>query len=368
MAHRYAIASVSWPDHLVFGEGDGRLDSVAAVERRFSSWKHDFGVETVHWREVRTRRDLAHYYSSPDNPRTQEKRIHSVEWDDFALVPEAAHARGMRAELYVSVLDDGRGLPSDEERAVSFHNDMHGQHVTWQTDWSRAHPEYAVVDRRGTVRQWGVLCYAYEEVRRHMADRIESLVAGTAFDGVFLCLRSQARPADHADQFGFNDPVRADLLASTGRDILKEDFDLPAWRRQNGAYFTAFLGELRRRLTPSGKTLAVGIPRGDVIGPPLGNWELQWREWVSSGLVDTLVIDQDSSKCPSMWHPLWPMHRGYGYLQNYIDGKGLTSLEEEARRAATSLPTFVQLLTKLLRNNCTGPKPSNSSTAKPSSR
>ncbi len=128
------------------------------------------------------------------------------------------------------------------------------------------------------MRQWGVLCYAYEEVRRHMADRIESLVAGTAFDGVFLCLRSQARPADHADQFGFNDPVRADLLASTGKDILKEDFDLAAWRRQNGAYFTAFLGELRRRLAPSGKTLAVGVPRGDIIGPPLGNWELQWRD------------------------------------------------------------------------------------------
>lgn len=332
MAHRYAVASASWPDHLVFGEGDGRLDTVGAVERRFASWKHDFGVETIHWREVRTRRDLSHYYSSPDNPRTQEKRIHGIDWDDFAVVPDVAHALGMCAELYISVMDDGRGLPSEEERAVSFHNDMHGQHVTWQTDWSREHPEYAVVDRRGTVRQWGVLCYAYEEVRRHMVDRIASLVTGTAFDGVFLCLRSQARPADHADQFGFNDPGRADLLATTGKDILKEDFDLEAWRRQNGAYFTAFLGDLRRRLAPGGKTVAVGVPRGDIIGPPLGNWELQWRDWVASDLVDELVVGQNSSQCPSMWHQLWPMHRGYGYLQNYIDGKGLMGLEAEVRR------------------------------------
>lgn len=328
MAHRYAVASVSWPDHLVFGEGDGRLDTVAAVERRFAAWKRSFGVETIHWREVRTRRDLSHYYASPDNPRTQEHKIHGIDWDDFAVVPEVAHRLGLRAELYVSVLDDGRRLPSDEERAVSFHNDMHGQHVTWQTDWSRDHPEYAVVGRGGVCRQWGVQCYGYEAVRLHMADRIAMLAGGTAFDGVFLCLRSQARPAEHADQFGFNEPVRADMLAATGKDILTEDFDLPAWRRQNGSYFTEFLRDLGRRLHDRGMTLGVGIPRGDVIGPPLGNWELQWRTWTTEGLVDELVVDQNSSQCPSMWHQLWPMHRGYGYLQNYTDGKGLKDLDQ----------------------------------------
>jgi hypothetical protein len=26
---------------------------------------------------------------------------------------------------------------------------------------------------------------------------------------------------------------------------------------------------------------------------------------------------------------LWPMHRGYGYLQNYLDGRGMRSLEED---------------------------------------
>jgi hypothetical protein len=27
-----------------------------------------------------------------------------------------------------------------------------------------------------------------------------------------------------------------------------------------------------------------------------------------------------------MWHQLWPMHRGTGYVQNYLDGTGLPSL------------------------------------------
>ena len=132
-----------------------------------SAWRPSTGVRCAPGATSRTTT------RPPTTPAPRRQRIHGIDWDDFAVVPDVAHALGMRAELYVSVLDDGRGLPSDEERAVSFHNDMHGQHVTWQTDWSREHPEYAVVDRRGTVRQWGVLCYAYEEVRRHMADRIE---------------------------------------------------------------------------------------------------------------------------------------------------------------------------------------------------
>jgi len=55
---------------------------------------------------------------------------------------------------------------------------------------------------------------------------------------------------------------------------------------------------------------------------------LAWRDWVRLNLVDRLVIDQNSSQCPSMWHQLWPMHRGTGYVQNYLDGSGLPPLGE----------------------------------------
>jgi hypothetical protein len=121
------------------------------------------------------------------------------------------------------------------------------------------------------------------------------------------------------------------MLESTGKDILMEDFDLEEWRRLRGSHFTSFIEDVSGRLRARGMSLAVGLPRGDVIGPPLGNWELQWRRWVDRGLVDQIVIGQNSSQCPSMWHQLWPMHRGYGYLQNYIDGKGMPHLVEHLR-------------------------------------
>ena len=35
------IASASWSDHLVFGEGDGRLDTVPALRRRMERWRDE---------------------------------------------------------------------------------------------------------------------------------------------------------------------------------------------------------------------------------------------------------------------------------------------------------------------------------------
>jgi hypothetical protein len=329
MGHRYAVASASWPDHLVFGEGDGKLDTPDGLERRMEAWRNELGTRVVHWREVRTRSRYSHYYATPDNPRTQEQKLASIGWDDFELVPRLAHKLGMSAQLYVSVLDEGRPLPSDAERARSYHNAMHGQHVTWQTDWSRDNPGCTVENGDGSARQRGVLCYGYPEVRRHITEHILALMGDYAFDGVFVCLRSQCRPADFADQFGFNDPVREDYLAACGKDIRVEDFDLPVWRSQLGGYFTQFLRGLKRELAERHMTLSVGMPRGDIIGPPIGNWDLQWREWVRDSIVDEIVVDQNSSQCPSMWHPLWPMHRGYGYVQNYIDGKNLRPLKQD---------------------------------------
>jgi hypothetical protein len=225
----------------------------------------------------------------------------------------------MRAELYVSVLDEGKPLASKRERSRSFHNAMHGQHVTWQSTFSRANPEYTVVDRTGEHRQWGVLSFAYPEVRHHFRDRIASYLDGYEWDGVFLCLRTQARPAAFADQFGFNPPIAEAMQERAGVDILHEDFDLESWRALQGEFFTAFLRELRGDLRARGVGLSVGVPRGDIIGPPVGNWPIAWRMWAREELIDSLVVDQNSSQCPSMWHQLWPMHRGYGYLQNYTN-------------------------------------------------
>ena len=112
-----------------------------------------------------------------------------------------------------------------------------------------------------------------------------------------------------------------------------------------GEYLTCFLKELRKKLNGTHVKLSVGVPRGSILGPPMGNTTLQWPVWIREGLIDQLIIDQNSSQCPSMWHDLWPMHRGYGYIQNYLNGSGMKSLKKDILH--TYSPVLSQKRTKL---------------------
>ncbi len=320
------IASVSWGDHLVFGEGDGRLDTPQALSRRMKSWREEFGATSIHWRMPHAMIP-GQYHKSKDYPETIQRRS-DIGWDFLRVVPDLASDQGLQAYLYLSVFDEGFPLAPAEVRAVSYHNAMHGQHITWQSDFSRRHPNYALVDRTGEFRQWGVLCLAYPQVREHFRRLFRGWLEAGSWDGLFLCTRSQSRPADLADQFGFNQPLRQAYLERYGRDICREDFDLQAWRDLRGENLTLFISELREMTTELGVSQAIGVPRGDIVGPPMSNMTLAWREWVRAGLIDELIINQNSSVCPSMWHDLWPMHRGFGYLQNYLDGYDLPTLLE----------------------------------------
>jgi hypothetical protein len=321
------IASVSWADHLTFGEGDGRLDTPEKVACRMRVWRDELGAGALHWRLLRARIP-GRFFAARGHRHPSLAAAQDITWDDLALIPPLAHEAGLEAWLYVTLFDEGWPLAPKRQRAGSHHNAMHGQQVAWQSDLTRTHPEWLVVDRSGRRRQWGVVSCAYPEARRTFVERWTTLLTGTRFDGLFICLRSQSRPADHADQYGFNDQVRADFKARYGADLQAGSIDAQAWRDLCGEYLTMLLVETREALVRSRRRLGVGVARGDILGPPLGNQTLPWRQWVERRLVDHLVVDQNSSQCPSMWHQLWPMHRGTGYLQNSVDGTGVPPLTE----------------------------------------
>jgi hypothetical protein len=327
------IASVSWADHLTFGEGDGRLDTPDRIERRIRAWRDELGARALHWRVLRARIpgrfSAARGYRHPSQTAAQ-----AIVWDDFNDVPALAHAAGLEAWLYVSLFDEGWPLPPARVRVTSYHNAMHGRHVAWQSELTRAHPEWLAVDRSGKVRQEGVVSLAYPQARHAFVERWGALLDGTSFDGLFICLRSQSQPAAAADQFGFNDPARADFRARHGVDPARESFDVQAWRDLLGGYLTALLSELRQAVGAEARKVGVGVTRGDVMGPPLGNSTVQWRAWMENRLLDDLVIGQNSTQCPSMWHQLWPMHRGSGYVESQVD---VTDYASIAARTGTRL-------------------------------
>src|SRR3990172_3352014 len=45
------VISVSWGDHLVFGEGAGRLATPDDLARRMDAWRDELGATSMHWRE-----------------------------------------------------------------------------------------------------------------------------------------------------------------------------------------------------------------------------------------------------------------------------------------------------------------------------
>jgi len=321
------IVSVSWGDHIIFGEGDGRLANPDALQRRMIRWRDDLGAAIIHWRVSRMY-IKGRYHIARGHQTKIPAQIQNIDWNDFKVVPCLAHDLGLKAYLYVSLFDEGFPLAPKKIRGVSYHNKMHCQHITWQSEFSRTHPEYVIMDRSSKHRQWGVLCLAYPEVRTHIQKRFLRFLKDYEFDGLFVCLRSQSHPADFADQYGFNEPIRKDFLTRYGRDICTQDFDLQAWRDLLGEYLTTFLSELNESIQPLGIRLAVGTARGDILGPPLGNTTLEWRKWIGQKLIDELIINQNSSQCPSMWHQLWPMHRGHSYLKNYINCNNMPPLTE----------------------------------------
>ena len=319
------IINVSWGDHLTAGEGDGRLNTIDSLRRRMAVWRDELDAGALHWREHRTQKDG----KSISAPETRRNRTTDIDWNDFEVVPRIAHEMGLPAHLYVVLFDEGWPLAPESERKVSYHNRGHGQNHAWQSNFTIEHPEYLVVDRSREKRQWGVLSIAYPEVRDYLCQRFAKLLEGYDFDGLFVCLRSQSKPADFADEFGFNEPVRNEYLRRYGKDIWTEDFNLGLWRDLQGEYLTQFMAQLREVTKNSGHELSVGCARGDIIGQPLGNSTLGWREWVDRNLIDSLVINQSSAQCPSMWIQLWPMHRGGGYTQDYISGQNMPPLDRQ---------------------------------------
>ena len=239
------IVSVSWGDHLQFGEGTGRLATAGDLDERLSAWRDQLDAAAVHWRTMR--QSFAGTVTHGDGRTIAGADAAALPFDERSVVPDRAHTAGFEAWLYVTLLDQGRPLPEPAERQVSYHNAEHGRDVAWQSDFCRDHSEWLIIDRDGAP-QWDVFCLAYPEVRRHFIDEYIGLLHDTGFDGLFLCLRSQSKPPDHADQFGFNRPVLADYMAETDDEFDLETFDRVAWRKLHGAYLSQFLIELREEM------------------------------------------------------------------------------------------------------------------------
>ena len=196
------------------------------------------------------------------------------------------------------------------------------------------HQEIVTVDRKGN-KYWMVREYAYPGARASKVAEFVHLARKYHLKNFVACMRSESSqvqaPPDKADRYGFSALVVADMKRLYGVDILTDprfDADDPKfdpldpmvgkWHDLRGSYVTQFYRELRKALkeVDPGIRLAVTLS-GDHVGPPLGNWRLDWRRWVDEGLIDEIIspvffeatLDLQSEK--------------KGYLTDVKNGKGV---------------------------------------------
>lgn len=315
---RQAIANVSWGDHVEWGAGSAGLRSPDDVARSVERWVRRDGATRIHFREHEYYRRFGRVVH-----RTWRSDVFDArpDWDENAEMIRRGHEAGLEVWLYVTIYDE---LWLDTDWAWPW-----DPGTNWLSDHVRDHPEDVLVDRAGRERLWGVLDYNSVGARAYRVAAIRTLLGERDWDGVFVCTRSQSRPAAHGDQFGFNDPSVELYREKHGTNPRREPFDLPAWRRVRGEGLTRLLRDLRGLAGERGIGLAVGIPRADVIGPPIGNLWLDWRTWAGDHLVDALVVGQISEICPSAWVHLWPEIELAGYLADPVRGTGMRSLDED---------------------------------------
>jgi hypothetical protein len=192
---------------------------------------------------------------------------------------------------------------------------------TYVDKYSFEHPEIITVDRKGK-KYYMVREFIYDGARKSAVDEFVYMAKALGVKRFIACMRSEATqiqdPPVKADQYGFNEPIVAemkkrydvDIMTDPRFDIESASFDprdpmVAKWQDLRGEYVTQLYRDIRKALREVDPNIEFAVTlSGDHVGPPLGNWRLDWRTWVDEGLIDTIItpvyfeasLDHDAGK------------------------------------------------------------------------
>ena len=234
-------------------------------------------------------RELLRRYS----PTVDEKRAAEIlkqlevngyaAFDSLAAAIDYGHSIGLKIHAWASINEDDHGWG-------------------WQSEFSKAHPEFRWVRRAGTPYR-SQLSFAFPEVRQYKLALIEELLAYDV-DGLFIdWIRTgdvrdnpQTDAAGVADS-GYEPPNIEAFKQQYGVDLHEVPNDDDRWVRLRAQPQTLFMRDLRKLVSKSPDVpiaVMVGHPhhyRGfqDPIDGNLRGLLLDVGAWAKEGLIDAAI-------------------------------------------------------------------------------
>jgi hypothetical protein len=172
--------------------------------------------------------------------------------------------------------------------APSGANTSGGDPITMPLTLDRG-PDSCIAFARGKDRSpLTAMSPSFPETRRLWLSWVQAMLDSGA-DGIDI------RPGHHMAEFawiefGFEEPVRDEMLKRTGVDIWQsDDFDYDQWRKIRGEGWTQFIREASELVRSRGKKMIVHIDSHFDGVPGAGgamNMECDWHSWIAEGLCD----------------------------------------------------------------------------------
>jgi uncharacterized lipoprotein YddW (UPF0748 family) len=216
----------------------------------------------------------------------QMKPIDYSQFDSLASAVKYGHEIGLQIHAWISINEDDHGWG-------------------WQSEFSKAHPEFRWVRRDGKP-YYSQLSFAFPEVREYKLGLLKELLDGYAIDGLFLdWIRTgdirdnpQNDKTTGAADYGYETPNVEAFKKQTGKDPHEVDPGDDAWCRVRAAGSTTFMRDAHKLVANHSRKVPVcalvAHPwdyRGtiDRIAGNLKGLLLDVKTWADEGLVDSVL-------------------------------------------------------------------------------
>jgi hypothetical protein len=219
----------------------------------------------------------------------QMKPIDYGEFDSLASAVKYGHEIGLQIHAWLSVNEDDHGWG-------------------WQSEFSKAHPEFRWVRRDGS-KYHSQLSFAFPEVRAYKLGLLKELLDNYAVDGIFLdWIRTgdirdnpqnhQEAPAIGVANYGYETPNVEAFKKQTGKDPHDVPIGDDVWARVRAWGSTTFMRDARKLVSAHARKVPVCAMvahpwsyRGTVdrIAGNLKGMLLDTKTWADEGLVDSIL-------------------------------------------------------------------------------